>query len=145
MIQQLVITCFGLRILVVIIITITENPTESQVTSFIIQFPVNLQSGISRQTISLGQRSTVSSIYTDIFQRIIGKIVKIQIIIRICHQIERIFIKGSRLRERSIIGSSIRKIRAKNNICQRIRFPLHTEVSIHVCPLIPVLIIRIRI
>ena len=130
-----------------IIITITECTTECNVTSQTVQPPVQLQRSISRKTLTLWHRFTVTRIYTDILQRVILTIPYhlIQKSIRIRHKVKRVLIKRSRFWNRIPIRFSIRKIRTENNVSQRIRFPFQTKIGIKVSILITTFTVRIRI
>ena len=116
-------------------------------TSQTVQPPVQLQRSISRKTLTLWHRFTVTRIYTDILQRVILTIPYhlIQKSIRIRHKVKRVLIKRSRFWNRIPIRFSIRKIRTENNVSQRIRFPFQTKIGIKVSILITTFTVRIRI
>ena len=95
--RNLIVTRHGLRVLVIVIITIAEASAERNITPFVIQFTVNLQRCIGRNTLAVRKRTAVRSIHTNVLQRVSGAYrIKIKIIIWVSNQAERVCIEGSR-------------------------------------------------
>lgn len=108
--------CFRLRILVVVIIGITESSTERDIASFVIQLSVQLQGCIRRHTLVVVQRTAVDSIYTDTPQRVIVRIknlLQIQPVIGVAHQTVRVGIERTALRIGEIVRLPYEKLGRK--------------------------------
>lgn len=108
--------CFRLRILVVVIIGITESSTERDIASFVIQLSVQLQGCIRRHTLVVVQRTAVDSIYTDTPQRVIVRIknlLQIQPVIGVAHQTVRVRIERTALRIGKIVRLPYEKLGRK--------------------------------
>lgn len=117
--------CFRLRILVIVIIGITESSTERDIASFVIQLSVQLQGCIRRHTLVVAQRTAVDGIYTDTSQRVIVRIenlLQIQPVIggrspdRKGSESER-----TALRIGEIVRFAVREVGTENDIRHRVR------------------------
>ena len=140
--------CFRLRILVVVIIGITESSTERDIASFVIQLSVQLQGCIRRHTLVVVQRTAVDSIYTDTPQRVIVRIknlLQIQPVIGVAHQTVRVGIERTALRIGEIVRFAVREVGTENDIRHRVRLPLHTEIGIEILGFVTLPAVRVGV